>query len=157
MSLESLDCPTSPYVPVGPAPSTWSGLGMRVQHDYIVMSGAVNGGSTVPGGGSGSKRWIPFGFAAPAVSLSDELLSKAIVAADRVELDQNAGKPWSNHDGGLTDNPRPVFQNVSFGDTHVEGYGKAQYNSDITSGNATYGGVNHAPDYLWGKVYWGTP
>lgn len=158
LTVESLDCPTSPFVTQPPSMSTWAFLGMRVQHDYLIVSGAVDAGPSTPGGmWEGGIRWNDYDLAEPAVSTEDEHLSQRIVAADRVEWDDAMGLPWSNHDEGHFVSGRPTFQNVAFADGHVRNYGPEEYPAEVTSANASWSGPSHGPDKLWGKVYWGTP
>jgi hypothetical protein len=157
-SQEILDCPSSPFVTGEPSLSDWTALGMRLQHDYLVISGARNAPAEVPGGmWPGGIHWVEYGLAEPAVMQNDPQLADRIVAADRVEWDGSAGLPWSNHEGGPFIEPRPSFQNVAFGDGSVRPYGEAEYKSDLFPDNASWQGPSHPPDHMWGKVFWGTP
>ncbi len=160
-SFKTLDCPSTSFVPVRDD-STWAAMGDRVMHDYLIVSGAIQGSGqgNVPGsaGAIANARWFDYNLATPAVTLEDAALSNRIVAADRVEWDDTLGIPYSNHDGGyLMDSGTPRFQNVVFGDGHVESYGEAQYPQVVLAGNATWSGASHAPDMMWGKIFWGTP
>jgi prepilin-type N-terminal cleavage/methylation domain-containing protein len=158
VGLKSLDCATTEFQPFRGI-STWGALGDRVMHDYLIVSGTIDAaGANNPGGAgaAGPRRWAAYDLSHPAVSLEDPNLSSRIIAADRVEWDESQGQPWSNHDGYLIDGT-PTFQNVVFGDGHVEPYGPEQYPTIITSGNGTWSGPSHSPDKMWGKVFWGTP
>ena len=153
-----LDCPTAPFEVKDPSPSLdWAAMGMMVQHDYMVMSGAVTDDHTVPGGmWTGGIRWDDYDLPAPAATLEDDHMSERVVAADRVEWDWSVNVLRTNHDGHLQSG-RPSFQAVSFGDGHVEPYGPDQYPAIPDTTNATWDGPDMAGDEIWGDIYWGTP
>jgi hypothetical protein len=131
---------------------------MRLQHDYLIVSGARNAPHTVPGGmWEGGIYWDDYELAEPAVTQDDPHLFDRIVGADRVEWDYAANLPWSNHDGGPFPDPRPTVQNVVFGDGGVRPYGEDDYRSALLPDNASWQGPSHPPDRMWGDVYWGTP
>ncbi len=158
LNFKALDCPSTEFFPFR-GNSTWTELGDRVMHDYLIVSGANDASGATPGGaGSGAQdRWLAYGLAKPAETTEDTDVSNRIIAADRVEWNTTDAMPWSNHDGGVLPSGVVNYQNVAFGDGHVRPYGQAEYLSPISSVNATWSGPDHAPDKMWGKVFWGTP
>jgi prepilin-type N-terminal cleavage/methylation domain-containing protein len=159
VNLKALDCSSTSFQPLR-GMSDWAALGDRVMHDYLIVSGGIagNGQGNVPGaaGAVANAQWVTFNLPYPAVTLEDPALSGRIIAADRVEWDANLGA-YSNHEGGYFTSAVPSFQNVVFGDGHVKAYGVNEYPQPMLPSRATWNGASHAPDGMWGQVFWGTP
>jgi len=163
-----LDCPSTEHQVGPPAPAVgWKAMGLRVMTDYLLVAGtlslpdnASNSEKNVPGGMNLAVRqqWDDFNLPAPAATMADRgSLSQSITYADRVEWRDGRGQPFSNHDGGLMPTDQvPSFQNVAFGDGHVESYNQKQYRELLGPDNATWAGTSNAPDNQHGKVFWGT-
>src|SRR5690606_23880321 len=121
--------------------------------NYMYVGGLFD---TNPGGTTGQRN-IAMGLAnwgkmIPAVKVSDRELSQRVLGADEVYR-HPSGVYRINHQvrGGSASNPRPEFQNIVFGDGHVEGKGRASYaRSDWTLYHSVvyWGG---GPWFYWGR------
>ena len=125
-------CPSCPNSPSGIAltrPPNWDH--QRTMH-YTYVGGITEG---VTQGGLVQNR-IP-----PANSVDDEGLSDSLLAADLVFQNTGYAYQMSHANPGLphsySDRPDdlPPFQNLLFGDAHVEGKGEDYYSSPMTPGN----------------------
>jgi prepilin-type N-terminal cleavage/methylation domain-containing protein len=140
-SIEFLDTSTG-------TPAMW---GPIVWTDYIYV-----GGLTTRNYGSSLAHW---GSAIPAVRANDRELSQRILAADMVFYTGGPGFSWDvaqlryriNH-RRASDPTRPAFQNILYGDGHVEGKGPDYYPEVLTTKNYSFA---HAKSPTGGYLYWG--
>ena len=101
-------------------------------------------------------RW---GTAVPAVNQKDPHLTDEFLAADTVFFTGGPSYQWDaatdryqiNHPR-RTDNKIPDFQNILYGDGHVEGKGREWYPSALTTSNYS---LCHAGSGIGGFMYWG--
>jgi prepilin-type N-terminal cleavage/methylation domain-containing protein len=133
------------------APTMW---GPVVWSNYAYVAGL-----TSTNYGSSSARW---GSAAPAVKAIDRGLSQRILAADMVFFTGGPAYLWDqvhqryeiNHPA-MRDPKRPAYQNVLYGDGHVEGHGPEYWSKPLnttTNYSLEHGSVK---SLVGGFIYWG--
>jgi prepilin-type N-terminal cleavage/methylation domain-containing protein len=149
MTLRILNCPSSdnPFAPSDPAYAAAWGNGGVSNYQY------VGGIYDLSPGDPTAARNIPFGLAnwgslPPAVRAGDRNITSRVLGADEVFRDPLGVVSRVNH---LAPNGRPAFQNILFGDGHVQGFGPSYYaNPNFTAYFSLahfYGG----PWFFWGR------
>jgi type II secretory pathway pseudopilin PulG len=155
----------------------WGWIGKRVLTDYSVACGIYYFDGTwgqrdaKPGAEKAGVGWhASEGIADPAFSLNDSGLGRRIVAADRVELHYVTwnqvpdGRLYANHEpeGGENGDNRPTYQNIVYGDGHVEAIGPDVYEAPIDGLNYSHcePSPNNPMIYdewagRWALKYWG--
>ena len=127
--------------------ATWWGSVIILPYQY--MGGLTPANSTYYGSN------CLFGNVPPAARTNEKGLSEHVLAADQVSY-VPASSAWNpkgyvfNHRGAET--TRPAFQNILFGDGHVEGVGSSYYPAVLTGANAS--GVQGGPGFDY-YFYWG--
>ena len=174
----AFDCPSTSHVPADreePFYSEphgmdvgWSRIYKRIIADYSLIGGVYYSEtgdlSVLPGATRAGCGWVDVpGIADPAYGASDE----RIIGADRVELQYDdwssvwAGWMVSNHDPRAGDDT-PTYQNIVYGDGHVDAIGEDVYQSPI--GPDSYSHREPSPqnpmrydEYAgrWALKYWG--
>ncbi len=151
----SLVCPSS----VNPLMLwTWGDQewGDAVWGNYMYMGGLTADNQPMP---------VNWGTRPPAVRESDQHAEERVLAADEVFYAGFGGSVWLEITGQTwrinhprSDDPtRPAFQNILFGDGHVEGFGKDYYPDPLSTSNYS---CNHAGDggfFYWAGNYSGPP
>ena len=140
-AIEYLDTSTG-------ASSAW---GPMVWTDYIYVAGL-----TTRNYGSSVAHW---GSAVPAIKAGDRSAAQRVIAADMVFFTGGPGYTWDlvqlryriNH-RRLGDPIRPAFQNILYGDGHVEGKGADYYPTPLNTTNHSFA---HAKSPVGGFLYWG--
>jgi hypothetical protein len=96
---------------------------------------------------------INWGSRVPAIRVNDKSLSRRVLAADEVFRWTTADRPRINHRNrtGKGDPDRPAWQNILFGDGHVEGFGSSYFPEPLNTTNFSVG--HYHPNY--GYFYWG--
>jgi hypothetical protein len=84
-----------------------------------------------------------WGNVLPARRQDDRGLSQRILAADEVWLDSDQFVTYGSRINHTKNNLRPTFQNVLYGDGHVEGHGKQYWAADL---NLTDFSLQHYTD-----------
>lgn len=137
----NLLCPSSPYPVVS---WTWSDTawGTAVWMNYMYVGG-LDQGNMIPNWGPGKPNpmqasgYANWGNMLPARREDDPNLADRVLAADEVFWSGSSGTVWGSITGTeyrinhTTNGKRPTFQNVLFGDGHVEGRGKQYFQADI--------------------------
>lgn len=150
VTREIMDCPTSSGQArmVTSAPTGW---GQVLWTDYMYI-----GGMTKPVMGKSTARW---GSAVPAVTSKDKRLTECILAADAVFYSGGAAQKWDSAVGRYIINhpkanngTRVEYQNVLYGDGHIEGHGVDYYPDALTTSNYS---MLQGPTPLGGFLYWG--
>ena len=149
-------CPSSDPVrfldPSMGCPPEW---GSCVWTDYMYV-----GGLTTSNVGKSVARWVQAGTAIPAVRYNENDLVDKILAADAVFYSGGPGTKWDsvqrryliNHPSSI-DPKRPDFQNILYGDGHVEPRTIGDYKLALnTSNNYSF---LHAGNGVGGFMYWG--
>ncbi len=138
----NLICPSSTYPIVS---WTWIDTlwGTGVWMNYMYMGG-LDQGNMIPNFGTGSATqqspYAHWGNMLPARREDDARLPERVLAADEVFWSGSTGTVWGSITGteyriNHTNNGRrPTFQNVLYGDGHVEGHGKQYFQADIGPG-----------------------
>jgi prepilin-type N-terminal cleavage/methylation domain-containing protein len=129
-------------------PSAW---GPIVWTDYIYIAGM-----TTRNHGSSVAHW---GSLVPGIKAGERSGAQRILAADMVFFTGGPGYTWDlvqlryriNH-RRTSDPTRPAFQNILYGDGHVEGKGADYYPSALTTTNHSFA---HAKAPTGGFLYWG--
>lgn len=148
---ETMDCPSAEghirTVEGADAP----GWGPVIWTDYMYIGGMEK--ATI---GKSVARW---GSAVPAVTTKDRKLSECVLAADAVFFSGGAGYQWDAAAGRYIINhaipsqpDRVDYQNVLYGDGHVEGHGRQDYPAALSTGNYSF---LQASAPLGGFMYWG--
>ena len=123
----------------------------------VWTSYAYVGGLTATNYGRSVARW---GRAVPAVKVQDRDLSGKVLAADTVFYTGGPLYLWDavqptyliNH-RKWKDPTRPAFQNILYGDGHVEGKGSEYYPNALNTTNNF--SLQHAKSPIGGFIYWG--
>ena len=125
--------------------------GPVVWTDYMYVGGLLttNVGKSV-------QRWNE---CQPATKTNDSNSSQRTLAADMVFFTGGPGWQWDaiharydiNHRESAH-TKRPSFQNILYGDGHVEGKGASWYPQDLSTSNYSFA---HAGSGLGGFMYWG--
>ena len=128
-------------------PSEW---GEVVWTNYMYVAGLTAGNI-----GKSVQRW---GLVPPAVRQNDKGAAKKVIAADMVFFTGGASFNWDkvqpryqiNHRGKSN---KPAFQNILYGDGHVDGKGPEYYPVPLNTSN-NYS-LLHARSPVGGFMYWG--
>ena len=94
---------------------------------------------------------INWGSRVPAIRVNDKNLPRRVLAADEVFRWTTAHRPRINHRSRTGDPDRPAWQNILFGDGHVEGLGREYFPQPLNTSNFSVGHFH--PNY--GYFYWG--
>ena len=100
-----------------------------------------------PGVWDGQINW---GSKPPATRQNDKSLSRRVLAADEV-FRWNMADPLRTNHRDPSDRERPAFQNILYGDGHVEGVGKEYFVEIPNTSNFSVG--HYHPNYAY--FYWG--
>jgi prepilin-type N-terminal cleavage/methylation domain-containing protein len=163
---QSWYCPSSEPIrfldPANGVPFEW---GVCVWTDYMYVGGLRLASKAAPSNlGSSLGNWGVAGTAIPAVQNTDYHLEDRILAADTVFYSGGPGYKWDtvgrryfiNHPNSR-DATRPDFQNILYGDGHVEAKTIADY--PLPLNNATNYTSNfsfrHGNNGTGGFMYWG--
>jgi hypothetical protein len=168
MSDEAWHCPSADpirylYTANG-VPPEW---GDCVWTSYMYVGGLYYISSSNNNVGKSSAHWdsaikltpVSGSIATPAVTMHDVALGDKILAADCVFYSGGSGYKWDtvgrryviNHESSY-DPHRPAFQNVLWGDGHVEAKTFSDYPSALSTGNYSF---MHAGSGTGGYMYWG--
>jgi prepilin-type N-terminal cleavage/methylation domain-containing protein len=151
--IDVWDCPSTNnsvrQIDSSVAPSEW---GSVVWTDYMYV-----GGLTDKNFGKSIARW---GTAVPAVNQKDKYLPDCVLAADMVFFSGGSGYKWDsvmpryliNHPKRNVKTPIPDFQNILYGDGHVEGKATDYYPSALTTSNYS---MAQGSSPVGGFFYWG--
>lgn len=156
MQNESWHCPSANPIrfldPANGCPPEW---GVCVWTDYMYV-----GGLTTSNVGKSTAHWTTAGTATPAVRNNENNLVQKILAADIVFYTGGPGNKWDtvqlryiiNH-SQRTEVYRPDFQNILYGDGHVDALTASDYQWPLnTSTNYSF---RHANNGVGGYLYWG--
>jgi len=145
------------YPWAGTADSTWGeilwthymyvgGISYHTDADVFVQLQDINDKKTVGdtrkvAGGNIGASIAHWGTMAPAITSSDNNVSTRVLAADMVFFTGGAAYDWDkkvpryliNH--RKNDTTLPAFQNILYGDGHVEGRGPEYYPAKLDTGN----------------------
>lgn len=176
MTDQSWTCPSfeairylDPSDPVTPSPAEW---GTCYWVDYMYVGGMVDipSAATPPNNFYNSRpywdtsRNYPYtSVATPAVRTNENDLVQKILAADQVFYTGGSGYKWDgvsrrwriNHTinyGSLT-YQKPAFQNILWGDGHVDALTDADYPNPLNTSNFAFEHVKN--NAVGGFMYWG--
>ena len=144
-------CPTNRWdsLVYGTEPTWW---GSRVDLPYLYMGGLTPANCTYFGNN------CVFASVSPAARTNEKGLSEHVQPADQVSYAPvtsayfaEKGAYIFNHRG--LERTRPAFQNILFGDGHVEGVGSSFYPAVLTEFNASarQGGPGWDYYFYWGR------
>jgi hypothetical protein len=145
----NLVCPSSqnPLQVAYPGDGEW-GVSCWTNYMYVGGLDQANMANSFGSGACGKSPYAHWGNVLPARRQDDSGLGQRILAADEVFMPTGAwtGSIYINH---TITNQRPTFQNVLYGDGHVEGHGKQYWPVDL---NTTDYSLQHYSD--GGMFFW---
>ena len=98
-----------------------------------------------------------WGTMVPAVRQHDKDLARRVLAADEVWFSGGPGYPWDWGDRYRINHPRrddgrrPEWQNILFGDGHVEGFGRDHHPDPLTTSNYSLNHFSNGAFFYWGR------
>ena len=133
VALQGLDCPSGPETPEQEIWGSWGGFGQRVDTEYLLLGGCQGdsaGGYDGPGGIALSYDGYAWNYddsvPSAVVSTEDHDTAGRVLAADLVMYREE--QLVSNHVGDSAE--VPDYQNVLWGDGHVENRDSSYYADD---------------------------
>jgi prepilin-type N-terminal cleavage/methylation domain-containing protein len=154
VTRDILDCPTSTGIArtITGAPRGW---GPVLWMDYAYIGGMQKVSGTA-GMGKSTARW---GAGVPAITNKDRRLPECILACDTVFYSGGAAQKWDSTVGRyIINHPKPNngtrvdYQNVLYGDGHIEGHGSDFFPDPLSTSNYS---MLQGPTPLGGFIYWG--
>jgi len=164
MQDQSWYCPSSDPIrfldTTNGLPPEWGAPGV-VWTDYMYVGGLYYISGVGTNVGQSKANWMNNLSATPAVRNNDNDLVDKILAADTVFYSGGAGYKWDtvapryiiNHRYPL-DTKRPDFQNILYGDGHVEPKTIGDYQYPLSTAATNYS-FYHANNAVGGFMYWG--
>jgi len=162
MQDQSWYCPSSDPIrfldPANGIPPEW---GVCVWTDYMYVGGLYYISGVGTNVGKSKANWMNNNSAVPAVRNNENDLVDKILAADVVFYSGGGGYKWDivgqryliNHRYPL-DTKRPDFQNILYGDGHVEPKTIGDYPYPLSTAATNYS-FYHANNGVGGFMYWG--
>ena len=92
----------------------------------------------------------------PAVTQYDQDLTHKVLAADEVWFSGGPAYPWDPYDHYRINHPlasdphRPAWQNILWGDGHVQGVGKDYYPDPLSVSNYSFQHYYNGAFFYWG-------